>query len=819
MADTILERDVTVQGKLVQLYNGCPKPGGWFAGKIQVGYKTYGIKGVCSSLVSVGMILDITANLVDSKYGKQYDASHVSICTSDSSTMRKYLASSNFPGIGNIIASRLVSEYGDKLYEAVKTKPDDVKAKCGLNDKQMTSLIDGLSNNTIQNALEREYPHLGAAWIREIIDKKVFSDEPSFKTIKFTIDRNPYVLLMVRGLSFRKADEVALYDLKLAWNDDRRVDCVFKKSMEDFMNRTGSTYLNLNDVSDMAEFEKVFCKYLGVSVDSQFIKPAMFRILKSCTFLTLENFGNEIHLYHSKMWTVESNIIRSLIGHNYNTVRDMNLCGLFPVWNNRLDKYIKKSKQEGTWGLCKEQEDAVRFVFNRSLSCIIGGPGRGKTHVIRKLIDSWMAVTGGKVLTLAPTGKAVNRMKEATGYLKAETLARFIMMNSYHSDYEKDDEDYIYDELRDSIKVGEDVLIIVDESSMVDFEEGCDLLRLTDNCHVVFVGDAGQLPPIEPGAFFREMLVSGVIDYFELKVNHRTKSKEISDNADLIKMGDAKMQLTNNFQLAPMTDNMVSDYIVNEYQNLLKNGYTFSDILLLAPVNRGVGGVSDINTRLQSILNPYTNMYQKLYDSKNDIYYEDKRGLEIPGKPTGNLKLRIYDRVMNTQNHVGVRWSKYKDNDVTKCRIDEGDGIFNGDTGTIIRYEYPPLNNVREPARVVIQLDDNRIVRIPVDAFGEWVPGYCVTIHKSQGCEAKVVMIALTSVLSGQWFVDSCFLNRNLMYTAVTRGQDSVQIVGNIKAFKQSVVTEYEYHNTVLSTKLNQVVTPILIQRSINGQA
>lgn len=810
--DRLLEQDVTIKGELVKLFNGCPKPSGWFAGKVRTPDGTMNVSGTCSSMVSIGMSLELNGDIVENDYGEQLRAKTITIDTDDIWTMKRYLASSNFPGIGNVIASRIIDKYKGATYNMILSNSAAVQAECKLTDHQMKVLINGLSNNSINNQLERLFPHLGATWIRKIIEEKVYCETPSFAVIKTAITKNPYSLMSVPGMSFKKADEVALKDLKLAWNDNRRVSCVFRRAIVDFMNSTGGTYVNLNDMKDTYKIETFLGNHLGVTVDSTFVKNAMLNEIRLDT-CTLEKYQNEVHLYDKKFKNIERDIIRyasmavacTQYGGRgmYQPIVDMRL--------QKLKKYIHNQKQSGNWSLCKEQEDAIKAVYENPLLCISGGPGRGKTHVMKNLAQSWVTITKGHVLMLAPTGKAVNRMKESTGWLKAETIARVVYMN-----IKNDDPDEFIDEMGAPIKCNEDTLIIVDESSMIDFEEGYQLLDLFMGCHVVFVGDANQLPPVEPGSFFKELLRSGVIPIAELQINHRTKSKEISDNADLILAGKSNMQLTNDFQIVPLADAQLVNYVLSEYQSLLSNGADFSDILLMTPLNKGVGGVIDINTRLQEILNPKTTTQSRWLDAKRNCHYEDTKGWEIPHINNSNLKLRIRDRVMNTKNHTGVAWKKYKDNDVSQNWIDKGTGIFNGDTGTIIRFYYGD-NKEGEP-HVMILLDDNRVVVVNMEEFMEWVPGYCITIHKSQGCEAKHCLIVMPSSLNSPWFASTSFLNRNLLYTAVTRAKDDVEIIGDVNAFKRSVLTEYVFHNTVLAVLLNQAITPYLIQQAINGQ-
>lgn len=835
MANKIIERDVNVRGRLIKLFRNCPKPDGWFGGVINTVDGPVGITGSCDVPVVIGMtliaVVDVYAN---DDYGLQYKAKSVSVCMDDDRSLIAYLCSNRFQGIGQRTAEKIVFQYGKDTLMQISEHPDDVKRDCHVTDKQMESLIAGVNSYTRANRLFAKYPHLTDKWSRRLVgevnalDSKFYDpeDDPfrrkyvTFEDISKKIDENPYCLVD-EGVPFSIVDAVALYDCKWSWDNQVRVDYVFMLEMTKFMNRTGGTYINLMNQDDTNALRESFAKtLLNNAYDSRvsdiFVKDVMVRLSRNMDLCFDTSIMSEHHLYVSTMRQIEQGIVSEcmhhLTGGNWGVLFDKKSESI--LTNVKL--YFAKQRKRGLFSLSKEQENAVYFMIKHSLSCLKGGPGRGKTFVMKALAEAWSCVTHGEVVMLAPTGKAVARLKESTGWEEVQTISRCMLMQGIHSRSVSAEtlDKYICDSDGGyTIHKCPNTLLIVDESSMIDFSEGFRILNLFHDCHIVFVGDSSQLPPIEPGAFFRELIVSDGVPVFELVENHRTESLEISENADRVLNGDAKMDITNNFSLMPCDDESGVQYILDMYQQHLAQGAEFSDILLMSPVNKGVGSVTDINTRLQDLMNPQVQNVQAVYDKYRRGRYYDTRGWVIPGVEHHGLKFRIGDRVMNMKNHAGEDWCKYRYDNPDDKKTDRGCGYFNGDTGIILRYYFS--DGRHEDSYVMVLLDDKRLVEIDISDFHEWVFAYCITVHKSQGCEAKYCMLMLPSKLGGPWYANSRFLNQNLLYTAITRAKTSYTVVGNMTAFKSCVQTPYAYHNTALSTYINNKALPYLVQQTL----
>lgn len=766
MSDILLEKDVKISGQLTSLFKNCPKPDGWFGGILyskELGQTR--ITGVCATKVSIGLYLDVIADLYDTNYGEQYKAKSVMISMDSDRSLIAYLSSAHFPKIGKITAEKIVKEFGLNTIDALMDTPDKVKEKCNLSDVQMNILVQGVFDNSVENKLQQAYPHLGSAFATAIVSQKKLG--VSFDVISAKISYNPYILLEIEGLGFKKCDEVALLDCHLSWDDYRRVNEILRLSMNDFMRVNKSTYLDLNNKLNIALFENLVVDKLKHSVSSKFIADAITSLVNYHMFY-LDTDDNQRNLYLSEMKSIENIIVDEINTHlNRNDALSRSAKSVFKRW-----------KKMGKLSLNDGQEKALLTCFENHISCITGGPGRGKTYLIKSLADIWLkAGPLTNVIMLAPTGKAVNRMKTATGFHNVSTIARFMYRN-----LKNEDASYVTCEDSSQIYLSSNVLVIIDESSMLDFSEAAKILEMFGSCRLVFVGDKNQLPPIEVGPFFSELLKSNAVPVANLYDNMRSKSIEISENADKIISGDKRFTFTQNFMLSPSSDDDTLNDLVIKYKELLANGVDFKDILVMSPVKPGVAAVNGINAKMQELLNPLNNNNAKVRTDINNTRYINDRGFEIPAKKIDGLGFRVGDRVINLKNHAEQNTSV-------------GNGIFNGDMGIITSYVFAGALN--ESPEVVIEFDENGIVSLPVEQLSEFALSYCITVHKAQGSEAEHVLISMPDNLSNSFFKNG-FLTQNLLYTAVTRAKVGVTIFGNTDAILSCINKPYEYYNTRL---------------------
>lgn len=254
MSDILLDSNIKFSGKLTSLFRNCPKPSGWFAG-MMFSQKLGQVKvtGTCSIKVSVGLHLDIVADLYKTSYGEELRAKTVIVAMNSDDALIAYLSSPQFPKIGRVTAEKIVSEFHTDAVTYILNRPDVIKSRCNLSDSQIDTLTKGILDSSVENQLQRSYPHLGSTWASAIVKQKTLG--VTFESIASKINFNPYRLLEIEKLGFKKADEVALLDCGLSWNDDRRINEIAKLSMIEFMNKNKSTYLDIKNLNNMALFE------------------------------------------------------------------------------------------------------------------------------------------------------------------------------------------------------------------------------------------------------------------------------------------------------------------------------------------------------------------------------------------------------------------------------------------------------------------------------------------------------------------------------------------------------------------------------------
>lgn len=806
----IIEKDVFIKGTIKRLNKNCPKPSGWFSGIVRD--ETRGeisFSGTCKSLVSVGSMIKATANYVEQNGYEQYMAGDVELLLTTDRSLIHYISGPQFPGVGRYTAVKIVDLYGKDTLNMLEQHIDVVQKECKLSDKIAEILHKGVLNFSIENQLQKTFPHLHAVQINEIIQKKI--GDRQFDKIKKLIMDNTYVLLdLLSSISYRMCDDVALFDCGYALNDIRRLRYVFAKAVRQFMQETGNTYVNFSSYLDCEIFYEKVKNLMGdfnlTPVQIQNWVAILSNNSQKTAILHVEAVGTEYHLYLRSFMLNERYIVQNLMQKGQRFASDDKLKKMIAKDRKWLSLFLNTQKKHINWVLNDEQEKALVTAVSYPVSIVSGGPGRGKTTWIREMIAMWKKLHAqSHVLCLAPTGRAVNRMKESTGYTEVETIARFVLANQ-----KNEDKDTLKSVMgTDVFKVTEETLIIIDESSMLDVEEAAQLLRLCKDARLIFIGDKDQLPPVEPGAFFMQVLSSGVVPSMILTKNMRSNVKVLAENADRVLAGNPNIlfdPMANDlpYYLYNCNDNSALKYAIRLYQDYMQNGATYSDILVMSPVNKGVAGVIELNQTFQNMLNP-TNPSQvvmKVYDNAYKGNFIDARGWEIPNLQLNSQKVRIFDRVMNTKNKAAFPWKKYQHNIIGGTIVEQGCGIYNGDVGIIERY-YEAVDNTESP-KIVIRFDDDRVIFVPLEEMDTFVLGYCFTIHKAQGSEAEHVIIVLPERCGASW--SDKLMTRNLLYTAVTRAKNDVVLVGSKYVYDKTVKTRSGNVNSMLSSYLQQYV-------------
>ena len=805
---------VEIKCTVKNLYKNCPKPDGW-TGFFAVSRK-YGdiqVTGKPSFIIEKGMVLDITAKQVaDNKF----EAIEFSVHTKSKTAIINYLSGSNFPGIGYVIASKIYDCYGNDSIVMIKNHPEVVAKDVGLSDRQMKTLTS-VVNDPVTD-IKAIFPVFTAKQIKDILDTYVDSNgKTDVNTVIKLIKNNPYQLMdSVKNIPFNTVDEVAIRILRFRLDDERRMRFIIKYTIINWLKETGDNYIEISDNTEFNKLTHDFMNTLKVHEDDDNKAMQWFGDIleteaaseKPLIYIDRcydeNNVLTEVHLYTMNGWKAQCNIIDCvhdrLNCQTSNFMKEMsennqNTSVLLTTLNRQT---IKMSGHP----ISSEQLSAIQKSLENQISVITGGPGRGKTATINHICDIYeqqcivrhaqninrtTKILSGirKLILCAPTGRAAKNLTDYTGRT-AFTVAKILTETAASTDNMRAIESH----LRNG-------LAIIDECSMINQSDMAEILKLFTklNMQIILVGDVNQLPPIEPGRPFKDIIQSNKVVVSKLTVCFRTKIQFISDNADLIINGNRNIQLSPDFMVLDYPDeNMCGNVLINTFLGELKKPDDIKEVVLLCGLKKGKSGTDALNMRLQAQLNPQHTTATQKYDTKRARYYFDDRGVDINEtyfreSETNKSwsRIRVGDRVMRTENDYNI------DRSIYDSKLEEpvipSTGLFNGDCGTVVRY-YPYVNKDK-PAMIVVALDDGSTSFIKCDSEEvnscKLTLGYASTIHKAQGCEYRTVILAMPLRLSQ---VKNNFGCRNLLYTAITRAKQSVCILGDQTALNSCIDTE-----------------------------
>ena len=541
------------------------------------------------------------------------------------------------------------------------------------------------------------------------------------------IRENPYRLADdIDGVGFRTADEIAAR-VGIRMDSDFRVRSGILYTLLQASGE-GHTYLPETELTPRAS------KLLNVTaeqVEKQYMDLAIERKI------ILKQMEDQTQIYAASFYYMEANTATMLKRLNVS----------YDVSDAEIEQRIRGIEKKSGMTLDEHQVTAVKEAVRNGLLVITGGPGTGKTTTINTIIR-YFELEGLEIFLAAPTGRAAKRMSETTGF-EARTVHRMLELNGGaegSGGFERDESNPL-----------EADVIIVDEMSMVDISLMYSLLKaISVGTRLILVGDVNQLPSVGPGSVLRDIIQSHACNVVMLtKIFRQASTSDIIVNAHKINHGE-EVILDNKSMDFFFLKRYDADVIINVVLQLIKQKLpkfvdaTPYDIQVLTPMRKGLLGVERLNGILQRYMNPPAN-------DKVDKEY-------------GSTVFREGDKVMQTKNNYQLAWEIRTKFGLT---VDKGLGIFNGDMG-IIRQ----INDFAE--QMIIEFDEGRMVEYPYKLLDELELAYAITIHKSQGSEYPAVVIPL---LSGPMML----MNRNLLYTAVTRARKCVTLVGNEVTFQQMI--------------------------------
>ena len=664
-------------------------------------------------------------------YGKQFQiSSYVEKMPEDALAMERYLGSGAIKGIGAALAARIVRRFGNDTMRIVEEEPERLAEIKGISEKKALEIAEQMTEKA---DMRRAMVFLQKYGISLNLGAKIY--QKYGQSVYGVLQENPYRLAEdISGVGFRIADEIAS---RIGIHTD-----------SDYRIRSGMLYTLLQASGEGHIYlpkEELFSRasrLLGVDV-SYMEKHLMDMVVDRKLILKETEEGTVVYPTH--YYYLELNSAKMLCELNI-------LC---PEDEQMMKKRISRIEKETGTELDEMQKQAVASAAQHGLFILTGGPGTGKTTTINAIIR-YFEEEGAELRLAAPTGRAAKRMTEATGY-EAQTIHRLLELNGL-PEGEQEGRAVHFD--RNSENPLEADVIIIDEMSMVDISLMYSLLlAVTAGTRLILVGDENQLPSVGPGNVLRDIIRSGCFPVVELKKIFRQASEsDIVVNAHKINRGE---QVTINnksrdfFFLKRYDADIIIRVVIALIQEKLPRYVDAKpyEIQVLTPMRKGLLGVERLNQILQRYLNPPD---------------EKKKEKEI-----GQRLFREGDKVMQVKNNYQLEWEilgRYK------IPVDKGVGVFNGDTGIMTE-----INEFAETATV--EFEDGRQAQYSFKQLEELELAYAVTIDKSQGSEYPAVILP---ILSGPRML----MNRNLLYTAVTRARKCVTVVGSENTFAEMIRNE-----------------------------
>ena len=662
------------------------------------------------------------------RYGFQFQTSRYErLKPTGKDAVTTFLSSDLFPGVGEKLARQIAEVLGDEAIDRI------------LEDESCLYLVPKLSENKIKKIVSilKKYEESHKI-IAELIDlnfsmREALSIYNEYKSnTQKIIDNNIYqIVYNLPDISFLKVDkagEALGFDLA----DSRRVKAAILYIMKKIIYQNGDSFLSkeliINNVNS----------FLKIDYDNY---DVLFKELEEADYIVID--GDDYYL--EEIWKAEANI----------TERIYNLANRPVQKHKNLNSLLAELEKINNITYNGEQKDAIIKALESNILIITGGPGTGKTTIIKAITELYQHLNKlnydeftERLALLAPTGRASKRMSEST-FLPASTIHRFLKWN-------KDGGEFMVNEFNKS-----DVeLVIIDEVSMIDVNLFDSLLKgLKSNIKLILVGDYDQLPSVGPGNLLKDLICSEMIETVHL--NHLYRQGEDSYIISLayeIKDGNLSenyLNTYNDYTFLKCSANHIKSNLMRLCEKVIEKGYDYKRLQILAPMYKGENGIDALNSELQNIFNPPSSEKREI-KSGNIIFRENDKILQLVNMPDEN--------------------------------------VFNGDIGVIKYIKYGNTSKSKKD-EIYVDFDGNLVKYTPKD-FVKIKHGFIISIHKSQGSEFEMVIMPMAHSYKRM-------LYKKLVYTGVTRAKKKLILIGEPEAFVYSVQNNHEY---VRNSKLIQKI-------------
>ena len=698
-------------------------------------------------LINPGEYVVFNGNFtIHPSYGLQFKVTSYEESTpEDLDSIERYLGSGAIKGVGPALAARIVRHFKMDTMKILEERPEELSEIKGISERMAMSIADQIVE---KRGMRKAMIFLGNLGIGMNLAVKIYKHYG--EEIYSIIQNNPYKLADdMEGVGFKTADSIAM-NSGVELNSPYRIKSGILYTMSQ-AGAGGHTYLPMELLCERA------ANMLGTFIDNE--EDVLMDLIIEHK-IKIADVGGKKGVYLTSVYNTELGIARRLVDLNVKYSCD----------NTDFERLLHRIEILEEIELDDLQKDAVKTAAVNGFTIITGGPGTGKTTTINTIIKYFEGMNY-EILLAAPTGRAAKRMTETTGY-EAQTIHRLLELSGA---MEEENRNASFGRNEDNPLEAD--VIIIDEASMVDVFLMNSLLKaVAVGTRLILVGDANKLPSVGPGNVLNDIIASGRFAVVRLtKIFRQAQASDIVINAHKINQGE-QFEIGPGSKDFPFIRRADANSIINAVVTLVKTklpAYTEctpNEIQVLTPTRKGNLGVERLNHILQQYLNPN----------------EDGRKIE---KEIGGVIYREGDKIMQIRNNYQKAWEIRGRGGFV---IDTGMGVFNGDTGIIDK-----INEYM--SELTVKFDDGKYVEYNFKEMDDLEHAYAITVHKSQGSEYPAVVLPL---LDGP----RPLMNRNILYTAVTRAKKCICVVGSDRTFYEMISNENDQKRfTSLGERIREI--------------
>ena len=651
--------------------------------------------------------------VVHPKYGKQSKFSHYEeVLANDYEEIIRYLSSPLFKGIGKIQATYIVDALGENALEMIKEDSDVLNNIKGMTLSKKQTICEILNTQSYDSEVMQFLMSHGISMA--MIDKVLVTYKEEAMKI---INEYPYQLIEdIEGIQFKSVDQLAL-SIGVERQDERRIKALVYHLIKDLCYQSGNTYID--EGSLLNRLQK-----FDYTIELEAFQQAISEMIEE----------NKLYRHGEKLLVDLYEEAEKSIADHLLTFMGMEAHGFEQT---KIDEQIHAIEERDHIVFDESQREAMALFLESPLMILTGGPGTGKTTIVKAAIDVFSRMNRDCPISLvAPTGRAAKRLSELTG-LESQTIHRLLKWDIQKNEF-----------MHDAQHPLETSLLIIDEFSMVDTVLFARLLEACSKVEkILIIGDHEQLPSVSPGNVLRDLLLIESIPTIRLNKIYRQK-----ESSGIVKMAheirNDEMQSFDLFDdykdihFMDCANTQVLGFTKKIVEKALSEGYSNSEIQVLAPMYQGIAGIDALNEMLQDVMNPKSEFHQEIR--------------------VGQRVFREGDKILQLKNRVD-------------------DNVFNGDIGTLV--EIRLKDNVETLSDTIVVDFDGIFVEYPANDFNSITLAYCMSIHKAQGSEFKIVILPILN----DYYV---MLQKKLLYTGITRAKQSLFLLGQRQAFVRGITTQ-----------------------------